>query len=646
MKLLFILLSTVLCCVTGNAQQIKTIPIPGNLVIDGIPTLPYSIVEEVKPYTDARAAGIVTWHPVEKQMLITTRFGNAAQLHRVKMPGGDRKQITFFNEPVGNASFEPAKGNYFLFTKDVGGNEFAQIYRYDVATATNTLLTDGGKTQNGNITWNKKGTKIIYTSTRRNGTDRDIYLMDPLQPSSDKRIIELQGGGWSINDWSEDEKYVLLTNGVSINESSVWIYDVAGNKLTKFLPEENERAIFSGIKFSKNKKSVFIFTNNGSEFAQPVQADISTKKISYITKGINWGIDNYQITKDGKTAAFTTNEAGISKLYIQDLLTKKYNPVTAIPVGVINNIKWHNDNKSLAITFITAASSADVYEWNVAAKKLTRWTESELGGMNLSGIESPALIKWKSFDGLEISGFLYKASKKFTGKRPVIINIHGGPEGQSLPQFIGSGNYYLNELGVCIIYPNVRGSTGYGKTFTDLDNGIKREESVKDIGALLDWIEQQPGLDASRIMITGGSYGGYMTLACAVHYNDKIRCAVDIVGISNFNTFLKNTESYRRDLRRVEYGDERDTAMASFFERIAPLNNTQKITKPLFIIQGKNDPRVPYTEAEQMVDRIKKNGKTVWYLMANDEGHGFRKKNNQDFQLYSTVAFVKEYLLK
>jgi dipeptidyl aminopeptidase/acylaminoacyl peptidase len=290
-------------------------------------------------------------------------------------------------------------------------------------------------------------------------------------------------------------------------------------------------------------------------------------------------------------------------------------------------------------------SSADVYEYNTSNGGFIRWTESELGGMDISSLREPELITWKSFDGRMISGYLYRASTKYTGKRPVIVNIHGGPEGQAFPTFIGRSNYFLNELGVSIIYPNVRGSSGYGKTFLDMDNGMKREESVKDIGALLDWIAQQPDLDKDRIMVTGGSYGGYMTLAVSYMYSDKIRCSLDVVGISNFNTFMKNTEAYRRDLRRVEYGDERDPAMAAFFEAIAPANHTDKIKKPLFIIQGGNDPRVPYTESIQMKENIQKNGGTVWFLMAKDEGHGFRKKNNADFQFYTTIEFIKQFLL-
>jgi dipeptidyl aminopeptidase/acylaminoacyl peptidase len=316
-----------------------------------------------------------------------------------------------------------------------------------------------------------------------------------------------------------------------------------------------------------------------------------------------------------------------------------------VPAGVIGGVEWRDDSRELGFSVNNARSPSDVYSLDVGTGRVTRWTESELGGLPAAELSEPVLARWNSFDGREITGFHYRPAARFTGKRPVIINIHGGPEGQSRPVFQGRNNYFLNELGVAIIYPNVRGSTGYGKTFVKLDNGLKREDSVKDIGALLDWIARQPELDASRVMVTGGSYGGYMTLAAAFHYNDRICCSLDVVGISNYNTFLKNTESYRRDLRRAEYGDERDPQMAAFFERTAPLNNAEKIRKPMFVVQGGNDPRVPRSEAEQMVARIKQNGLPVWYLMANDEGHGFRKKNNVDFQFYATIMFVRQFLL-
>jgi dipeptidyl aminopeptidase/acylaminoacyl peptidase len=320
--------------------------------------------------------------------------------------------------------------------------------------------------------------------------------------------------------------------------------------------------------------------------------------------------------------------------------------VPKLPVGVMYGITWRNNSRELAFSLSTASQDYDAYALDMATGKLERWTYSESGGLNTSGFAEPKLIHWRSWDERSISAFLYKPPAKFPGKRPVIIDIHGGPEGQVRPDFLGRDNYYINEMGIAIIYPNVRGSTGYGKTFQKLDNGFLREGSYKDINTLVDWIQTQPDLDAGRVMITGGSYGGFMTLAVATNYNDRICCSVDVVGPSNLVTFLEHTSGYRQDLRRVEYGDERDPKMREFLERIAPANNAKNITKPLFVIAGQNDPRVPASESAQMIAVVRQNGTPVWWLLAKDEGHGFAKKKNRDFQFYATVMFVKEYLLK
>jgi dipeptidyl aminopeptidase/acylaminoacyl peptidase len=267
-------------------------------------------------------------------------------------------------------------------------------------------------------------------------------------------------------------------------------------------------------------------------------------------------------------------------------------------------------------------------------------------GVDMARFGEQEIVRWKSFDGRQISGIVSRPPARFAGPRPVLIAIHGGPEGQAGFGFMGRFNYFLEELGVAVIEPNVRGSSGFGKTFLSLDDGMKREDSVQDIGALLDWIATQPGLDASRVLVEGGSYGGYMSLAVATHYADRIAGAIDVVGISNFVTFLQNTESYRRDLRRAEYGDERDPAMREFLTRISPLSNAARITKPLFVVQGRNDPRVPYTEAEQIVARARANGTRVWYLLAENEGHGFARKENADFQFYAMVMFMRETILR
>lgn len=644
MKLLPFIFIFSLMCNTIFAQQ-ATIPVAENLIVEGIPSLSTDLPKDLQNYTESRGATFVDWNPLKKELLTLTRFGNSNQLHYIKMPGGDRKQVTFFDEPISGATFEPLKGNYFLFFKDSGGNEFSQIYRYDFSTTKVMLLTDGKRSQNGNIQWSNKGDKISYTSTKRNGQDRDVYLLDPLHVSSDKLIAQNSGGDWKVVDWSTDDTKLLVQEGISINETRLYILDVHTGTKTRLLPEKDERSTYNGVAFSKDGKGAYIITNKDSEFNRLAYLDLATKQLKFISSAISWDIENGSLSDDGKQLVFTANENGLSKCYLLSTIGNQFTPITGLPAGTISDIKWRADSKSIGMTVNTYNSSPDVFEYNTTSKELIRWTESELGGMDVSTLQAPQLISWQSFDGKSISGYAYKAASKFSGKRPVIISIHGGPEGQSRPTFLARSNYYLNELGISIIYPNVRGSVGYGKSFLDSDNGTKREESVKDIGALIDWIATQPDLDKDRIMIMGGSYGGYMTLAVSYLYSDKIRCSMDIVGISNFNTFLKSTEAYRRDLRRVEYGDERDPKMIQFFESIAPLNHTDKIKKPLFIVQGGNDPRVPYTEAVQMKDKIKQGGGTVWFLMAKDEGHGFKKKNNVDFHFYATIEFIKQYLI-
>lgn len=627
---------------SGQVGEIR----PGeNLVVQGLPPIPVSLAGEVRRYTESRSASFADWHPTERSILISTRFANTAQIHRVKQPGGARTQLTFFDEPISGAAYEPRTGRYFLFTKDVGGNEFGQIYRYDVADGRVTLLTDGGRSQNGGIEWSAQGDRIAYGSTRRNGADRDLYIMDPLDPKTDRLVLQVSGGGWSVLDWSPDDRGLLIGEYVSINESRLWLLDLQTGGKSLLTESGSEPVSYRNARFSKDGTGLYLTTDKDSEFQRLSHMELATRRITALVDSISWDVEGLDLSPDGRRIAFGVNEAGISRLYLFDIADRRLQRVDAVPTGTAGGLTWHPRGRDLAFTISTARSPSDVYSLDTETGEVSRWTESELGGLVASELSEPRLVRWPSFDGREITGFLYEPAVRFTGKRPVMIVIHGGPESQSRPGFLGRSNYFLNEHGVALLLPNVRGSTGYGKSFVKLDNGLKREDSVKDIGALLDWIAKQPNLDASRILVMGGSYGGYMTLAVSTHYSDRIRCAIDIVGISNFNTFLKNTESYRRDLRRAEYGDERDPAMREFFERIAPLNNAGKITKPLFVVQGGNDPRVPLSEAEQMVERVREHGTPVWYLMAKDEGHGFRKKENADFQFYATILFARHHLL-
>ena len=635
------------CGLFVQAQTAKNVVVPNeNLITENIPDIPKTLATEVKKYTESRGASLVDVHPVTGEIIIGTRFGTTSQLHQVKQPLGTRTQITFADEPVGGAQFEPTKGEYLVYSKDIGGNEFGQLFKLDLKTLQSTLLTDGGRSQNGGVTWRNDGKGFYFMSTKRNGGDREVYFMDPNNPNA-KLVLERKGGGWGINDISEDNQTLIISEYVSANESHLWLLDIASGQISELTDRKKSKGVVqSSASFSHDPNEIWYVTDRDFEFKRLASYNLKTKKTTYHSTDIPWNVEGYRLSEDKKTLAFSTNEAGLDKLYLMDASAKTYKAVANLPVGLIGGLRFTKDGKHLFFTQSTAKTSSDVYRLTVATGSIERWTQSELGEMQESDISLPKAIEWKSFDGLKISGFYYPAAAKFSGKRPVVINIHGGPEGQSQASFLGASNYYTNEMGVAIIAPNVRGSSGFGKSYLAKDNGYLREDSVKDIGALLDWIAQQPELDKDRIMIMGGSYGGYMTLATAFHYADRIRCSVDIVGISHFGTFLKNTEEYRRDLRRVEYGDERDPKMAAFFEKIAPLNNIDKIKKPLFIVQGTNDPRVPVTEATQMRDKLKANGNVVWYLEAKDEGHGFRKKPNADYQRLATIRFMQEYLLK
>jgi dipeptidyl aminopeptidase/acylaminoacyl peptidase len=628
----------------AGAQETALAP-ADNLVVEGVPKIPASLVETAGRYGSYRSAGLADWRPTRREMLIATRFGDTPQLHLVKMPGGERQQLTFYADTVATARFHPNGGDYILFMKDIGGGEWFQLYRYDMDTAKTTLLTDG-KSRNLPGSWSTSGDQIAYVSTRRTGQDTDLWVMNPADPKSDHMLAQLKGGGWEPLDWSPDDKSILLLEEVSINESYLWLVNTTTGEKTAITPHDGQVKVSYGeARFSKDGKGIYVTTDLDSEFHRLALLDLDGKHPRFLTSHIPWDVEDFDLTRNGKRLAFITNEEGVSHLRVLDTATDIEMKVPALPAGVMSGLRWHRDGNDLAFSLTNAQTSGDCYSLDVDSGKVERWTASE-SAVKTDAFPAAELVHWKSFDGKIISGFLYKPPARFAGKRPVLVVIHGGPEGQSQPTFLGRGNYYLNELGIAMIYPNVRGSTGYGKTFSLLDNGFKREDTYKDINALFDWIGTRPDLDADKIAVMGGSYGGHMTLAVSTFYSARIRCSVDVVGMSNLVTFLEHTEGYRRDLRRVEYGDERDPKMHEFLEKIAPMNNIDKIKKPMLVVAGKNDPRVPVTESEQIVAALKQEGTPVWYLMAKDEGHGFRKKPNQDFQFYTTIEFLEEFLLK
>ncbi len=611
---------------------------------DTLPKVPASLIRDVGPYTRMSAFGLAGWHPSKRELWAKAITPSYSSISGVTEPGSSPQPHTLIPSNVYDVYYSPQETS-LVYVKDTDGNEIFQLYAFDPNRNKSALISDG-KSRNTEPVWSNKGDRVVYSSNRRNRTDIDLYVVSPNDPTTTRLLAEADGAGYlKAFDWSPDDQTVLFYNWLSTNESYLYVVDVASGKKTLLTTKNGaEKVSVDFAQFSGDGKGIYLTTDRDSEFLRLAYMDLATKKVTYFVD-IKWNIELFSISPDRRTLAFVSNEDGVSRLHFLDTSTNKQRDLTWAAIGVISNLRWHNNSTDLAFVFSSPRSLWDIYSVDARTNKATRWLRGSSNGIDVDKFAEPELIHWKSFDNREISGLLYRPPAKFTGKRPVIIDIHGGPDNQARPEFNGPDNYFVSELGIAKIYPNIRGSAGYGKTFLRLDDGYKRDGAVQDIGALLDWIKTQPFLDSERVMVTGGSYGGYVALSVAANFSDRIRAAQSLSGPSNIATFLEHTEDWLRDRWREEYGDERDPKMRAYLDRIAPLTNAQKITKPLMIVQGENDARVRTSEANQIVNAVKKTGTPVWYLLAKNEGHDFTQ-NTLDLQLYETVMFVNQFLLK
>jgi dipeptidyl aminopeptidase/acylaminoacyl peptidase len=620
---------------------------PAALQLDGVPPIAQALAEDIEPYGEFHPTRFVAWHPSEQDMLILRRAGNTNQLFLLTDPLAKPTQLTKGKEPIRDAMFEAKRGAYILFARDSGGDEATQIYRLDPKTLEEKQITPNGELH-ALGPWNSARDKIIVTASpldrviKREQAYLDVYAINPLQPDARFKLTTLQGAGWGVMKWLDRDNRLILRESLSDAKSFVWSLDLATGKRSKLddgfaIDEEQggDRWVY--------RRTV------DEDFAKLSRTDLRSGTREWITKKFAHDVDTWSVSKANGRVAVLVNVNGLAqlKIFAEDLTAL---PTPNVPAGLITSVSWHRNGRDLALTIESADSPGEVFSVDVDTGQVLRWTQHAA----VADVDRPFAeaepIAWKSFDGTTITGLLHRPArslgKPYVGKRPVIINIHGGPTSQSRPGFRGRTNFWINERGIVVIYPNIRGSSGFGKKFREADNGKRREDAVKDIGALLDWIQTQPDLDASRVALMGGSYGGYVALAASAKYANRITAAHSSVGISHFVSFLENTETYRRDLRRGEYGDERDPEMRKFLDSISPLTHADKIKVPLLVSQGKNDPRVNFTEAEQIVKKVRANGSPVWYVLADDEGHGFAKKANQDFQFATTTAFFDRYLLK
>jgi dipeptidyl aminopeptidase/acylaminoacyl peptidase len=642
MRYLLRALVIVLLPLRATAQD-PTFPVPDRVKVDGVPPIPMAIADAVAPYGQFRQARLLAWHPTERRMLISTVFSNVSQVHEVRFPGGARTQLTFFRDGVtGGASYDPG-GRYVLFRKDTsGGGEAQQLFRYDLDSGRITMLT-GGKARHGVPAWSHRRGMVAYSSTKRNAKDRDLYVMDPLDPSTERIVAEVDGS-WDALDWSPDGKELLAVQLIAgSNETRLWRVDVETTQRTLVTPASGTPSRWSAAQFSTDGQSVFALTDRDADVQRVWRGDLASGAWTpFSDEGV--AVESFSVSPSGGLIAIVADRGSASELQLVDESSRRKRPAAQMPPGVISNVAWHRSGAALAVEFAGARTFSDVYSVDVKSGRVERWTASEMGGASPEALPDAEIVQWKSFDGRMISGILYRPAARFTGPRPVIINVHGGPERRERPRGLGRSNYFRNEMGIAIIYPNVRGSSGYGSTFEHLDDQRKREDPVKDIGALLDWIATQPGLDKTRVMITGSSYGGYITLAAAIAYGDRIRCAFEGFGLSDFAAFLDGTDPSRRRDRLAEYGDPSDPDMRAFLKSISPLTHASKLRIPLFIVQGAKDTRVPPDQAESMVKAVRANGTTVWYAVY-DAGHEELPGAANDFNQYAWVLFAQKFLL-
>lgn len=622
----------------------------GALVVEDVPPVPAGLARRLKQYGNTRSANFEDWDPVTGGLYISTRFGETTQIHKVSKPRGTRRQITFYDEPVrfaGAPRAGPHRG--FAFMRDVGGGENFQIFFFDETTGRARLLTDG-TSRNGSVLWSHSGEWIAFQSNRRNGRDWDVYMVSPEGPGTARLVYE-GASYWQPVAFTPDDSKLLIAQFVSVTENHFLLIDLKSGQAQDIWPSTDSISYGNAI-FSPDGRALFLTSDEGSEFRTLRRIDLESGTMEMLTADIPWGVSGFDLSPDGKTLAFIVNEGGLFRLRLRES-TGAPLPAPDVPIGVLSNVRFSPDGSRVAVTISRAIAPGDVFVYSLADGSFAAWTESEVGGLDRSEFVAPELISYPTFDFAEpsetagpgrrrIPAFLYEPRTE--GPHPVVVHIHGGPESQYVPRYSPQFQFWVNELGLAVIAPNVRGSSGYGKSYLALDDAFRREDAVSDIGALLDWIAGEPDLDEGRVVLAGGSYGGYMVLAGLTKFGDRIAAGINSSGISNFVNFLRHTKPYRQDLRRVEYGDERDRLMREFLYEISPITNAKEIRRPLLVFQGRNDPRVPLGESEEIVKKVRRNGSQVWYVLALNEGHGFERKTNRDYMDAVSALFLDRTL--
>jgi dipeptidyl aminopeptidase/acylaminoacyl peptidase len=583
-------------------------------------------------YLNIRTATAPRLATSQQHVAFLTNITGTNQIWRVPVDGGWPEQLTAFEDRVTGFAYSPADDR-IIFVRDAGGNEQGQIWLLSADGADmSPLVTEDGVTHYfGGWSWD--GAKIAYSSNSRDRGVFDPYVLD-LASGEARRLLE-PDVTTTVSGFSPDDRRVLLTRQVSNLHNALSVYDLESGTITPLTPAE-PLARYQSAQWSKDGKWIYCASDLDREFVNLARIEAATGRIEWLEER-NWDSEGLGQSFDGTHWVANTNVDGATevRLFAGPPPSGKALPEPDVPRGLLSSVQFSRDNSLVVFSYNSPTSPGDVYTWRPATRELRQITKSSTLGIPRETFVAPELVRFQSFDGLEVPGFLYRPQGLPAGAMaPCLLSMHGGPESQERASFSGLLQYYL-QRGYAIFAPNVRGSTGYGKTYHRLDDVEKREDSVKDMAEAVGFLKSTGWIDPDRIAVIGGSYGGYMVLAGLTLYPDLFAAGVNTVGIANFVTFLEKTAPYRRYLRESEYGSlEKDR---EFLERVSPLHKADRIRSPLMVVQGANDPRVPAYEAEQIVDAVKANGGEVEYLLYEDEGHGLAKLKNR-IDAYPKVA--------
>ncbi|HET7695139.1 MAG TPA: prolyl oligopeptidase family serine peptidase [Vicinamibacterales bacterium] len=636
-----------------HAQE-KVLATPPSVTTEGIPPIPQSVADGLARYAQFRQAQLMAWHPAKRQVLITTALGNTTQLYWIDGPLRYRRQLTWSDRSLPiftNVAFDPTDPNTFFYQYDPDGAELRSLYRYDLATGESSRVT-ASKTRYPHV-FARAGKWVAFDSAERNGRDRDLYVMLISDPATKRRVIEAEGN-WSPQDWSPDGSTLLVNEVFANAETYLWTVDVKTGERKALTPRDGEKAAWFNPRFSADGRRVYALSDRqGGDFRLWRCEPANCKWTAATPEGMVvdaigglHGSAGFEFSSDGLLLAIVVDKGTSTELQILDVATMKPRTFSGLPRGLVSQLRWRPASREIAFTLGSIKSQGDVYSLDVALGTVTRWTSSE-ASFNPEVLPAPEVIEWKGFDGTPISGVLYRPAAKFSGPRPVLVNIHGGPDTSERARWQGRSNYFLNEMGIAIVFPNVRGSSGFGRKFQQMDDGRGREGAIKDIGALLDWIATRGDLDGNRIMLTGASYGGWLALEAGIHYNSRIRGIIAGAGITDINTYLETTDAARQDNRRQEFGDERDPQMREFLKSISPVTRAADLKKPTFILHPAKDIRVPVGQARELLTALKRNNAPVWYAEFADASHDNFPNTiaNVSWMLNAWIVFIQSFLL-